>query len=218
VGIRTSWTTVCDGEFACPDCGGDRNYLRRTGRRRLTVLGVPLLSRGAAGPVVECADCAGHFGTEVLDRPTSTRFTVMLRDAVHTVALAVLCAGGAGSQAARDAALAALRSAGYDDCTEERLLGLLAALQADTGRLPEMCDSASAVPSLGIELYEALEPLAPHLAVAGRERVLLLGASIALADGAYTPAEREVLTTIGSALTLAAPDITHLLTTARTPS
>ncbi|MFD5392212.1 hypothetical protein ACFWMG_46325, partial [Streptomyces sp. NPDC127074] len=47
--------------------------------------------------------------------------------------------------------------------------------------------------ALAIELHEALEPLAPHLAPTGREAILLQGARIAVADGPYRPAERAVL-------------------------
>lgn len=47
-GVTTAWNTIGDGEFFCPDCGGDRNYRRRTGRRRFAVLGVPLVPRGSA--------------------------------------------------------------------------------------------------------------------------------------------------------------------------
>ena len=71
------------------------------GRRRFTLLGVPVLPRGETGPVVECAACHHHFGTDVLDHPTTTRFSAMLRDAVHTVALAVLAAGGTCSRTVR---------------------------------------------------------------------------------------------------------------------
>ncbi|MER6342915.1 TerB family tellurite resistance protein [Streptomyces sp. NPDC001595] len=214
VGTRTAWTAIGDGEFFCPGCGGDRNYQRLTGRRRFTLLGVPVLPRGAGGPVVECAACRRHYGTDVLDHPTTTRFSAMLRDAVHTVALAVLAAGGAGSRTALEAAACAVRAAGFDDCTEEQLAALVEALAADTGRITgEPCG-----PGLAIELHEALDPLAPHLAPAGRESILLQGARIALADGPYTPAERDALTTVGSALTICSDDVTRLLAAARTPS
>ncbi|MQY11567.1 hypothetical protein SRB5_16860 [Streptomyces sp. RB5] len=217
LGVRTAWRTVADGEFFCPGCGGDRNYRQRTGRRRLVLLGVPVLPRGVAAPVVECAGCSSRFGTDSLDHPTSARFSVLLRDAVHTVALAVLSAGGAGASSVRESALCAVRCAGYEECTEDQLLALLSALEADTGRaLPDVCAGRGA--SLEIELYEALEPLAPHLAVPGRERLLLQGAAIALADGAYTPGEREVLTTVGRALLLDAEDTVRLLAAARAPS
>ncbi|MEU6703087.1 TerB family tellurite resistance protein [Streptomyces wuyuanensis] len=215
-GVRTSWSTVGDGEFFCPECGGDRNFRRRTGRRRFTVLGVPVLPRGHAGPVVECAACHGHFGTEALDHPTTGRFSAMLRDAVHTVALALLAAGGTSSGTVRRTAVATVRAAGISDCTEDQLTAMVEALAADTGRF--ITDAGPCGAALAIELHEALEPLTPHLAPAGRESILLQGAGIALADGPYTPAEREVLTTVGNALQLCADDTARLLAAARTPS
>ncbi|MFF3417019.1 TerB family tellurite resistance protein [Streptomyces sp. NPDC002698] len=214
LGTRTAWSTVGDGEFFCPGCGGDRNYQRLTGRRRFTLLGVPVLPRGETGPVVECAACGSHYGADVLDHPTTTRFSAMLRDAVHTVALAVLTAGGGCARASLETAAATVRSAGFDDCTEDQLGALVDALAADTGRFfGEPCGA-----SLAIELHEALDPLAPHLAPAGREAILLQGARIALADGPYTPAERDALATVGAALTICSDDVTRLLATARTPS
>ncbi|MFF2204266.1 TerB family tellurite resistance protein [Streptomyces sp. NPDC058145] len=214
LGTRTAWTPVGDGEFYCPGCGGDRNYQRLSGRRRLTLLGVPLLPRGATGPVVECAACGHHYGTEVLDHPTTRRFSAMLRDAVHTVALAVLAAGGTSARTALETATGTVRAAGFQECTEDRLAALVDALAADTGRiLGGPCGA-----SLAIELHEALDPLAPHLAPAGRESLFLDAARIALADGPYTPAERDALTTVGAALTICADDVSRLLAAARTPS
>ncbi|GAA3064303.1 TerB family tellurite resistance protein [Streptomyces glomeratus] len=214
LGIRTAWTAVGDGEFFCPGCGGDRNYQRLTGRRRLALVGVPVLPRGETGPVVECAACGRHYGTDVLDHPTTTRFSAMLRDAVHTVALAVLAAGGSCSRTALETAATAVRCAGFEDCTTDGLGALVEALNADTGRV---CGEPGGA-SLAIELHEALDPLAPHLAATGRESILLQGARIALADGPYTPAEREVLTTVGAALTICSDDVARLLAAARTPS
>ncbi|GAA2257906.1 hypothetical protein GCM10010145_27800 [Streptomyces ruber] len=213
-GTRTAWSAVGDGEFFCPGCGGDRNYERLLGRRRFAVAGVPLVRRGETGPVVECAACRRHYGTDALDHPTTTRFSAMLRDAVHTVALAVLAAGSPCAPASLTTAAGAVRSAGFDDCTEDQLGALVAALAADTGRvLGEPCGAG-----LAIELHEALDPLAPHLAAVGRESILLQGARIALADGPYTPAERDVLATVGAALTIGGDDVDRLLRAARTPS
>ncbi|MER5930676.1 TerB family tellurite resistance protein [Streptomyces sp. NPDC002054] len=218
-GIRTAWNTVSDGEFFCPGCGGDRNYRRRTGRRRFAVLGVPVLPRGQVGPVVECAACRDRFATDVLDHPTTSRFSALLRDAVHTVTLAVLAAGGASSRSALEAAAEVVRSAGFQDCSEDQLAVLVATLTADTGRLPGLYDGPECCgAALSIELHEALEPLAPHLAAPGRESVLLQGARIALADGPYTPAEREVLATVGAALRLDSDEVSRLLASGRTPS
>lgn len=212
--VRTTWTAVGDGEFFCPGCGGDRNYQRLTGRRRVALVGMPVLPRGATGPVVECAACGHHYGTDVLDHPTTIRFSAMLRDAVHTVALAVLAAGGTGSRTTLETAASAVRAAGFEDCTAVSLSALVDALAADTGRVCAEPGGAS----LAIELHEALDPLAPHLAPTGRESILLQGARIALADGPYSVAEREVLATVGAALTICSDDVTRLLAAARTPS
>ncbi|MFC3234231.1 TerB family tellurite resistance protein [Streptomyces nitrosporeus] len=217
-GVRTVWDTVGDGEFFCPGCGGDRNYRHLTGRHRFTVLGLPLVPRGSAGPVVECAACHAHFPTDVLDHPTTTRFSAMLREAVHTVTLAVLAAGGTTSRTVLQAAAAVVRDAGLDDCTQEQLYTIVEVLAADAGHggtdpAAEACGAA-----LAIELHEVLGPLAPHLAVPGREKLLLQGARIALTDGPYSQAEREVLTAVGGALQLCPADTAKLLEAARTPS
>ncbi|MFI7315822.1 TerB family tellurite resistance protein [Streptomyces venezuelae] len=214
IGMNTAWDAVGDGEFFCPACGGDRNYQRLTGRRRFVLLGVPVVPRGTRGPVIQCAACQDLFDPDVLDHPTTTRLSAMLRDAVHTIVLAVLSTGGTGSRPVLETAVCALQGAGHEDCTEERLVALVDALATDAGRATE----PDCGPGLAIELHEALGPLAPHLAPAGRDALLLQGARIALADGPYTPAERDVLSTAGCALTICSEDVTRLLATARTPS
>jgi len=201
---------VDDGDFFCPGCGGDRSYRRRTGRRRFVLLGVPLLSRGAVEPVLECAACHGHFGTEALDHPTSHRLAALLHEAVHAIALSVLTAGGWESRTVRESAVETVRSAGFTGWTEDQLQTLLAALSAER-------DSGGSV-SAEIELHEALVPLAPHLAPSGRESLLLQGARIALADGRYCAAERGVLAAVGRTLGIEEEEVDRLLAqAARTP-
>lgn len=199
--VRTAWRAIDDGEFFCAACGGDRSYLLLAGRRRLTVLGVPVLPRGPAGPVVACASCHGHFPVTDRERPTTTRLTALLRDAVHAVALALLTAGG-GQRAARQAAVESVRAAGFPECSEERLLTLQAALFAQGRSAPDR------------EVREALAALTPHLAPQGRASLLLLGARVALADGPYQDGERAMLRVVGEALALPPAETERLLTAA----
>ncbi|MFH8606283.1 TerB family tellurite resistance protein [Streptomyces sp. NPDC018029] len=217
VGMHTAWDTVGDGEFFCPACGGDRNYQRLTGRRRFVLLGLPVVPRGTRGPVIQCAACQDLFDPDVLDHPTTTRLSAMLRDAVHAIVVAVLSTGGTGSRAVIETAVCALSGAGHEDCSEERLVALVDTLATEAGPTGDS-DCGPGLPGLAIELHEALGPLAPHLAPAGREALLLQGARIALADGPYTPAERDVLTTAGCALTICSENVARLLVAARTPS
>lgn len=207
MGMRTLWHTVGDGEFFCPDCGGDRSYRRRTGRRCFVVLGLPLLPRGTAGPVVECAGCHCHFDPDTLEPPTTHRLSAMLREGVHAVTLAVLAAGGADSRAVREAAVHTVREAGYEGCSEEQLLTLL-----------DVVGDGTDGPAMEAELGVALGALAPHLEAAGRESLLLQGAAVALADGPYRPAERDTLETVGRVLRLETQDTNRLLAAACTQS
>lgn len=200
IGIRTAWRVIDDGEFFCSDCGGDRCYQQLEGRRRLTILGAPVLVRGPVESAVRCAACRAHFPVSALDAPTTGRLSTLLRDAVHTIALVVLAAGGECSRTARESAVDTVRAAGYPDCSEERLLTLLAALSADE--------------ALELELREVLTALTPQLAASGRESLLLAGARIALADGPYSEAERAALSTIGGGLLLCPDDTERLLATA----
>ncbi|MFC5664021.1 TerB family tellurite resistance protein [Kitasatospora misakiensis] len=196
-GVRPRWRTDVLGDFFCPGCGGDRNYRRQHGRRWLRLLGTPVLPLGPVIGSVQCTSCDGRFGVESLEQPTSTRLGGMLRDAQYTVALAVLAAGGTAHRAAREAACAAVRDAGFEDCGEAQVLAALAALSGLGG---ELSAAHGMTGGLAVELHAVLEPLAPHLARPGRERLVLQGAAIALADGRYRPQEREALAAIGRCL------------------
>lgn len=224
-GVRPTWRTEVLGEFFCPGCGGDRNYRRQRGRRWLRVLGAPLVPLGAAGTSVQCTACRARYAPSALERPTCTRLSGMLRDAQYTIALAVLAAGGTASRPTREAACGVIREAGFEDCGEAQVLAALAALsglgsseQAPLGDSPLDEVYGGIGSGLAIELHAALEPLAPHLAPQGLERLLLQGAWIALADGPYGPAEREVLAAVGDCLGLGGEQIAGLLeAAARTP-
>ncbi|MFB6890223.1 TerB family tellurite resistance protein [Kitasatospora sp. NPDC056327] len=172
------------------------------------MLGTPVFPLGPVIGSVQCTSCRGRFGVESLEQPTCVRLGGMLRDAQYTVALAVLAAGGTGHRAAREAACAAVRDAGFEDCGEAQVLAALAAL---SGLGDELHDAHGMAGGVAVELHAVLEPLAPHLAQPGRERLLLQGAAIALADGRYRPQEREALDVVGHCLDLPRARIGALL-------
>lgn len=214
-GVRPRWRTDVLGDFFCPGCGGDRNYRRQHGRRWLRLLGTPVVPLGPVIGSVQCTSCHGRYGVESLEQPTSVRLGAMLRDAQYTIALALLAAGGTAHRAARDAACAAVREAGFEDCGEAQVLAALAALSGLGG---ELHDARGMSGGLAVELHAVLEPLTPHLAHHGRERLLLQGAAIALADGRYLPQERDALAAVGGCLDLPKSRVGALLEAAtRTP-
>ncbi|WP_078910975.1 TerB family tellurite resistance protein [Streptomyces sp. NRRL WC-3742] len=207
-GVRPKWRTDVLGDFFCPGCGGDRNYRRQSGRRWLRLLGAPVVPLGPVIAGVQCTGCLGRFGTESLELPTSVRLGAMLRDAQYTVALAMLAAGGTASRAARESACTAVREAGFEDCGEAQVLAALAALSGLGG---ELHDAHGMSGGLAVELHAVLQPIAPHLAQQGRERLVLQGAAIALSDGRYLPQERDALDAVGRCLDVPQERVTVLL-------
>ncbi|MFE4357111.1 TerB family tellurite resistance protein [Kitasatospora sp. NPDC057518] len=189
------------------------------------MLGTPVVPLGPVLGSVQCTSCHGRYGVESLEQPTCVRLGAMLRDAQYTIALAMLAAGGTAHRAAREAACAAVREAGFEDCGEAQVLAALAALSGLGGELYHAHDleappgrGLAEAGGLAVELHAVVEPLTPHLAHSGRERLLLQGAAIALADGRYLPQEREALAAVGRCLDLPRSRVGALLEAAtRTP-
>jgi hypothetical protein len=195
VGIRTIRSAIGDGEFHCPTCGGDRRYRKGAGRRRLVLFGVALIPLGRVGSGIECAVCCTRHDTAVLEALTARALTLLLREAVRSLVVAVVAAvhdEPYEADVVRAAAVEAVRAAGmpgYDACT----------LAADVGA------------HVAQNTAWALADVAPHLSVAGREHLVGVAAKVALACGAYAPAHREILYHAGDQLGLGRARVDHVL-------
>ncbi|GAA4708725.1 TerB family tellurite resistance protein [Phytohabitans rumicis] len=167
------------GQFACPNCGGDREYQHRTARRFFTLFFIPVIPLDKVGEVVQCQTCKLRFDPAVLQRPTSAQLASALPTGMRAAAAVVLRAGGS-SEAAVRAAIDAVRAAGspgYD----------VAQLQSDLSLPAE----AAADP---------LRALAANLTLDACERYLASAVRIGLADGPLSPAELDGLRWIASNL------------------
>jgi len=169
------------GRFACPNCGGDRDYEHRTARRFFTLFFIPLIPLDKVGEVVRCQTCRVRFDPAVLSAPTSAQLASALPAGMRAVAAVILRAGGT-SEAAIGAALTAVRSAGAEGYD-------VVHLQADVNQPAEA-------------VVEPLRALAANLTLDARERYLADAARIGVADGALTPAEREALGWLANTLGL----------------
>jgi hypothetical protein len=175
--------SVGQGTFHCPNCGGDRPYKQKIGRRWFTLFFIPVIPLNKVAEVVQCGTCNTRYRTSVLSVPTTGQLAAAVPTAVAAAAGLVLHASLA-NPAARGRAIDAVRMAGWlnygdEDLNKELVQPPAAALQ---------------------KLSEASAPLAAE----ARERILAEAARVGLADGPLTPDERQVLGTIGPALGLTA--------------
>lgn len=179
-GLSVFFRTVGQGDFHCPNCGGDRHYRRRAARRWFTLFFVPVIPLNRVGEVVECAACRTRFNLDVLRLPTAQQMAAALPAAMRASVAMVLAAGDSSASAARTRAVETVHGygmAGYDDDT----------LTTD---LETADDGAN----------ELIAQAGAQLTTEAREWFLAQVVRVALADGAIGAGERQTLHRIAAGL------------------
>jgi hypothetical protein len=65
-GLRTWWRTIGQGTFHCRQCGADRQYRHRAGRRWFTLFLIPVIPLNKVGENVQCTTCKTRYQQNVL--------------------------------------------------------------------------------------------------------------------------------------------------------
>jgi tellurite resistance protein len=172
-GLSVFFRTVGEGNFHCPNCGGDRRYRQRVARRWFTLFFLPVIPLNRLGEVVECGTCRSRFNLDVLRLPTAERMAAALPAAMRAAAVTVLAAGDPNDSAARGRAVETVRGYGLSDFDGD-------ALDAELVEGPG--DAAQLIAEAGAQLT-----------VEAREWFLAQLVRIALADGMLTEGERQAL-------------------------
>lgn len=206
-GSRVCYRTVGRGVFHCERCGGDRPYQHRSGRRWLQLLGVPVASLGGTGEHLRCAVCHTCYRVELLAVPTIDQMEIALLAGTTAAVLAMLCAGGSASPAARRRGIELIRTAGADSYDDQRLA-------TELGERPEHASEARSVDGQAVGLRPALEAFAVQLEGHAREWFLAKVVEVGLADGALNAAEREVAGTVARYIGLSAARGLHVVSLA----
>jgi uncharacterized tellurite resistance protein B-like protein len=192
-GLSVFFRTVGQGDFHCPNCGGDRRYRQRVARRWFTLFFIPVIPLNRVGEVVECATCRTRFNLDVLRLPTAREMSAALPMAMRAAAVAVLGAGDPSDSAARARAVEAVRGYGMDDYDDD----LLAV------DLEEPADGSA----------EVIAQAGGQLTTEAREWFLAQVVRIALADGAIGNGERQVLHTVAARLGMTPAHAVGVITT-----
>ena len=192
-GIRVRFSTVEQGDFFCPQCGGDRHFARRRARRWFTLFFIPLIPLNVVGEVVECSTCHTRFNEGVLAMPTTASMSTMLDAAVRVATAAIVQTGDVTNTDLRETAVSAVRSVGvaYDD---ETLVSAVGAFDRS-------------------QLGAYLEPLAPGLDIAGKERFVADLVRVAWAGGALNGDQRNLIDTVGRSLGLTPAHVAGIVAT-----
>jgi tellurite resistance protein len=179
-GLSVFFRTVGEGDFHCPNCGGDRHYRQRVARRWFTLFFIPVIPLNQIGEIVECGACRGRFNPGALRMPTAERMAAALPAAMRAAAVTVLAAGDPNDSAARGRAVETIRGYGVADFDDD-------ALDAELAGGPY--DVAQVIAEAGTQLT-----------VEAREWFLAQLVRVALADGMIAEGERQALHEIAGRL------------------
>ncbi|MEV4672316.1 hypothetical protein AB0K34_11760 [Actinomadura sp. NPDC049382] len=172
-GLTAVFRTVSEGTFHCPQCGGDRAYRRRAGRRWLSVFFVPVVPLWRLSHAVECRTCKGRFPVAALRTPTARQLGETLAAGMRAAAALVLRAGDPAAPAARARAIATVSGYGEPDYDA-------AAIDADLALRRTF-------------LQREVVHAGAQLAVEAKEWFLAQAVRIGLADGPLGDGERQAL-------------------------
>ena len=176
-GVRVFYRITGQGVFHCRRCGGDREYRRRSGRRWFTVFFIPVIPLNKVGEHVQCVSCRTRYVVDVLALPTTAQMQAALPAGMRAAVAAMLRSGDAGSDAARQRAIATVAGAGADGYDE-------ATLDAD-------------LVMAGDAVRSALHRVGGQLTVQAREWYLADVIRIGMADGLLSDSERGTAQAIG---------------------
>jgi hypothetical protein len=171
----------------CHRCGGDRPYNRRTGRRWIHLLAVPLIPLDPVAEHVQCQSCRARYRLQVLALPTVAAMQEALPVASLTAVTTMLLAGNPHSAVARQRAIQIVQSAGLNSYDEDALAADLAAADG-----------------LGLDISESLGRLAVQLTPPAPEWFLADVVRVGLADGPLSGSERSAAQLIAVHLDLTA--------------
>lgn len=189
-GTTVIYKVVGERIVHCERCGGDRPFRRRSGRRWVRLLGVPVYPLATTGEHLRCTACRTCYRVELLGVPTLGQMQVALLDGTKAAVLTMLAAGDPASRVARGRAADLVSAAGADEYDED---GLAADLAGPDGGEAAGDGSGQQQVSTGSFLRRAVERLALQLEPHAREWFLSNVVQVGLADGSLSPSERDVV-------------------------
>lgn len=190
-GRKGRWSVKKDqgGQFFCPRCGGDRNWVLAALRYWFTLFWIPLFPMGkTVAEAVQCETCNSRFEPSVLQQPTANELSTQLQGSMRLGVAAVVRAGGGTGGPTAVEAVQRTGFAGYDD----------AALAHDVGELDVN----------GLDQHLAY--LADALTLPGKEQFLGSLVHVAQADGTLDAA-RPIVDRIGAGLGLSPAHVTGII-------
>jgi len=178
-GTRGVTYSKADGDFHCPQCGGNIPYKHKRVRRFFTLYFIPVIPLDLRGEYIECQKCRGTYRLEVLDLDPGDQgeFEAEFHHAVKRVMVLMRLADG----------VEVIREI-YGKLTERDV------------SVQEVKSEIQRVEDEQLDVATALSSCAGSLNDHGKAMVVKAAFLVAAADGVFQDEEKEMLGEIGEVL------------------
>jgi hypothetical protein len=199
-GTRTMNSNAGAGLFNCPRCGPQRQFTHRKANRWFTLYFIPVIPLGTAGEYIECSQCAGTYGMEVLQYDPAAERAEIYATVRRLVVLAMLHAGKYEPET-----VAALRSA-LQDLTGEFVSD------------EQIHQDAQFAQQAGAQLEPVFHGQTADFSADGKTLVLILTLKTLAPDGSVDAAVHQILHRAGAAMQMPTDVIEQMIATHASPS
>lgn len=185
LGSKGKNEVVASGEFFCPGCDGRRPYQHIAVKRYLSVL-VPLVKLEDMGEYIECQECKRTWNPEVLSYDplaTAREYAAEFELAVRRVMVLIMMADGEIHKDEIKIINRIYRQITQTELSREEIWDEIAAAQTD-----------------GRGITEYLPTIVGRLNDDGRDLVLKASIFVAMADGALSKEEEDLLKEVARCL------------------
>ncbi len=197
-GLRVFFRTISEGVFHCRNCGGDRKYRLRAGRRWFTLFFIPVIPLTTVGEHVQCQTCKTRYVVDVLKLPTAAQMQAALPAGMRAAATAMLQSGDPANPAARQRAVAVILGAGAQGYADGNL-------DHDRAESPE---------AVGQAIGQVAQQLTPD----AKEWFLAEVIRVGTADGPLTESERNTAVAVAADLGMSPAQAIGVITLAEQPA
>ena len=197
-GLRVFFRTISEGVFHCRNCGGDRQYRLRAGRRWFTLFFIPVIPLTKVGEHVQCQTCKTRYVVDVLNLPTAAQMQAALPAGMRAAATAMLQSGDPASSAARQRAVAVIQGAGAQGYADANLDH----------------DRAQPAEAIGQAVGQVAQQLTPD----AKEWFLAEVIRVGTADGPLSEAERHTAQAVAADLGMSPAQAIGVITLAEQPA
>ncbi len=185
-GMRGITRTHAKGVFNCPGCRSSQNYGHKKVRRFFTLYFIPVIPLKELGEYVECESCKDTYHTRVLmhTSPTSAQeFEAEYHRAITKVMIHVLLADGVINDTEVDMVCRIYQQLTRNEIDRNLILTEINRIQNSNENF-----------------HGALQSLQGSLNDRGKELVLVSALHVAMADGEFQQAEKQMIQSIGIAM------------------